>query len=108
MTSLDPTPALSRHLATHIAALNYAALPPKVEQMTRRALLDALGVMLGASGLAAEAQPFHALALASPGPARLLAGGTAAPGGAGPANGGLAPSPGFGDGFDYGPPHPHA
>ena len=108
MTSLDPTPALSRHLATHIAALNYAALPPKVEQMTRRALLDALGVMLGASGLAAEAKPFHALALASPGPARLLAGGTAAPEAAALANGALAHALDFGDVFDLGPAHPNA
>ena len=47
MTSPDPTPTLSLRLATHIATLDHAALPPKVEQMTRRALLDALVTRAG-------------------------------------------------------------
>jgi 2-methylcitrate dehydratase PrpD len=106
MTS--PDPSLSRIIADHVAGLTLAALPAPVLHATRRALLDALGVMLAASGQAAEAAPYHALARAQTGPARLLAGGQSTPALAALANGALAHALDYGDVFDAGPAHPHA
>ncbi len=70
MTS--PDPSLSRIIADHVAGLTLAALPAPVLHATRRALLDALGVMLAASGQAAEAAPYHALARAQTDHARAV------------------------------------
>ena len=64
--------AISQEIAAHFAALTFDALPPATAHATRRALLDALGVMLGASGLGEDALPYRAHAAAAEGPARLL------------------------------------
>lgn len=106
MTS--PAPSLSRIVADHVAGLTIPALPGPVLHATRRAFLDALGVMLAASGQAEEAAPYQALARTQSGPARLLAGGRSTPARAALANGALAHALDYGDVFDAGPAHPHA
>lgn len=101
--------AISQEIAAHFAALAFDALPPATVHATRRALLDALGVMLGASGLGDDALPYRQHAMTVGGPARLL--GFAArstPSLAALANGALAHALDFGDTFDAGPAHPNA
>lgn len=101
--------AISQEIAAHFAALTFDALPPATVHATRRALLDALGVMLGASGLGEDAPPYRQHAMTADGPARLL--GFAArstPSLAALANGALAHALDFGDTFDAGPAHPNA
>lgn len=101
--------AISQEIAAHFAALTFGSLPPATVHATRRALLDALGVMLGASGLSEDALPYRTHALAANGPARLIgfnARSTASL--AALANGALAHALDFGDTFDAGPAHPNA
>jgi 2-methylcitrate dehydratase PrpD len=101
--------AISQEIAAHFAALRFDTLPPATVHATRRALLDALGVMLGASGLSEDALPYRTHAMTAAGPARLL--GFAArstPSLAALANGALAHALDFGDTFDAGPSHPNA
>lgn len=101
--------AISQKIAAHFAALTFDELPPAAVRATRRALLDALGVMLGASGLGEDAMPYRQHAMGEDGPARLL--GFAArstPSLAALANGALAHALDFGDTFDAGPAHPNA
>jgi 2-methylcitrate dehydratase PrpD len=88
----------------------YAALSRRAVDMTRLALLDAIGVMLGASGLSPEAAPFRDLALASGSGPSLLLGGTARVPvtAAAFANGALAHALDFEDAFDRAPCHPNA
>jgi 2-methylcitrate dehydratase PrpD len=101
--------AISRAIAAHVAGLRFDALPPATVHATRRALLDALGVMLGASGLGEDAGPYRAHALAAQGPARLLGfAERSTPALAALANGALAHALDFGDTFDAGPAHPNA
>ena len=52
---------LSRRLAEHVARTGFEDLPPSTRAAAKRALLDGIGVMLGASG-AEEVAPFVALA----------------------------------------------
>ncbi|MEG3179612.1 MmgE/PrpD family protein [Sphingomonas sp. LT1P40] len=93
----------------HFADLTFDALPPATVHATRRALLDALGVMLGASGLSEDALPYRTHALAASGPSRLIGFETrATPSLAALANGALAHALDFGDTFDAGPAHPNA
>lgn len=101
--------AISQTIAAHFAALRFDALPPATVHATRRALLDALGVTLGASGLGEDARPYRAHALTATGPARLV-GFTqrTTPSLAALANGALAHALDFGDTFDAGPAHPNA
>ncbi|WP_267388791.1 MmgE/PrpD family protein [Sphingomonas sp. GC_Shp_3] len=101
---------LSDRIATHIAEMPYAALSPHALDMTRLALLDAIGVMLGASGLSPEATPFRDLALASgTGPSLLLGGTARVPATAAAfANGALAHALDYEDAFDRAPCHPNA
>lgn len=102
-------PALSQRIAAHIAGLTPAALPPPIRHATRRALLDAIGVMLAASGLAQDAQPYRRHARAVSGQARLIGSeGRSTSALAALANGSLAHALDFGDTFDAGPAHPHA
>lgn len=101
---------LSQTIAAHMAGIRFEALPPATVHATRRALLDASGVMLAATGLSDDPQPYRAYALAQPdGPARIL-GATrgAAPAMAALANGALAHALDYGDTFDPGPAHPNA
>ena len=103
------TIALSLRIGEAVAATAARALPPATEQVTRRALLDALGVMLAATGLAPEAEPYRARALLDgTGPARLLGGGRSNPAQAALANGALAHALDYGDTYDAGPAHPNA
>lgn len=105
----SPSPLLSAALAGHVAAMRTAALPPAAEHAARRALLDALGVMLAATGLCPEAAPFRKVAEQSPGICRILgSAGRSGPAAAAFANGALAHALDFEDCFDAGPAHPHA
>jgi 2-methylcitrate dehydratase PrpD len=101
--------AISQSVAAHFAQLTYADLPLHTVHATRRALLDALGVMLGATGLSEDVVPYRAHALAGVGDSRLLGfdARTTAPLAA-LANGALAHALDFGDTFDAGPAHPNA
>jgi 2-methylcitrate dehydratase PrpD len=101
---------LSEAIATHCVATSFEALPPIAAHAARRALLDALGVMLGATGLSAEARLYaETSAGLEPGRCRIL-GSDRRTGSAGAAfaNGALAHVLDFGDCFDAGPAHPHA
>jgi 2-methylcitrate dehydratase PrpD len=46
----------TRKLARHSATLDYDALPPALVELTKQCILDTLGVSIGASTLAPEAQ----------------------------------------------------
>lgn len=101
---------ISAQVAAHFARVEYDQLGAATRHATRRALLDALGVTLAATGLAAEALPYRNVALAQGnGPARIL--GTdrrTNPIAAALANGALAHAMDFGDAFDPGAAHPNA
>jgi 2-methylcitrate dehydratase PrpD len=45
---------VSRALASYVASWTYDMLPPELVQLTKQCILDTLGVILGASGLAPE------------------------------------------------------
>lgn len=110
MTPGAPSPGLSDVLCRHIAELPFAALPDASARAAKHALLDAVGVMLAASGASADAAPFIALARsAGTGPCTIL--GTdarvAAPFAA-LANGALAHALDYEDTFDAAPCHPNA
>ena len=62
---------LSSELARHVAAVRFAQLPKSTVHASKRALLDAVGVMHAASGLAREVRPFIDLALRTEGRARI-------------------------------------
>jgi len=101
---------LSDALCVHIARFDAARLPASTLEAAKRVLLDAVGVMLGASGMAGEAAPFRALARSGgPGPCAVL--GTDervfAPMAA-LANGAMAHALDFEDAFDAAPGHPNA
>lgn len=101
--------AISARIATHFAELTHDALPEATRQATRRALLDAIGVTLGATGLGEDAAPYRRHAAAVPGPSRLIGfTGSSTPALAALANGALAHQLDFGDTFDAGPAHPNA
>lgn len=102
--------SISNAIAEHVAGLRFAALPAATVAAAKHVLLDASGVMLGASGLAEEAQPFVRLATAQgQGPCAILGTGrtTSAPLAAF-ANGALAHALDFEDAFDRAPGHPNA
>ncbi|MGI4879249.1 MAG: MmgE/PrpD family protein [Janthinobacterium lividum] len=100
---------LSDTLCRHIAATPFEAIPPAALTATRLTLLDAVGVMLAASGMSAEAAPFAALAIAGTGPAVLLGRSErTSPALAAFANGALAHALDFEDTFDTAPCHPNA
>lgn len=100
---------ISDVVATHLAAIDAASLLAATLHATRRALLDALGVMLAASGLAEDARPYRLHAERGAGPSRLLGNAaTTTPSLAALANGALAHALDFGDTFDAGPAHPNA
>ena len=46
----------TRKLARHAATLDYDALPPALVELTKQCILDTLGVSIGASTLAPEAE----------------------------------------------------
>jgi 2-methylcitrate dehydratase PrpD len=101
---------LSEQIAAHIAGFPADRLPESTIHATKRALLDGLGVMLGASGVSTEIEPFVAYAAAGgPGGASILGRGmtTTAPLAA-LANGAMAHALDFEDAFDAAPCHPNA
>lgn len=101
---------VSDRLARHIADAGWDTLPEAAREGARRVLLDAVGVIHAASGLAPEAAPFIALAEANgPGPCIILGTGKRVqPLGAALANGALAHAVDYEDAFDRAPAHPNA
>lgn len=101
--------AISTRISQHFADLQSGSLPPTTLHATRRALLDAIGVSLGASGLAEDALPYRIHAAIQSGRSRLIGlDCTTSPDLAALANGALAHALDFGDTFDAGPAHPNA
>ena len=103
--------AVSQRIGEHVAQTCWANLPPATAHATRRALLDALGVSLAATGLAPEVEAFRQRVLADGGrrQSRLLAGGRRVPAEAAAfANAALGHAMDYGDTFDAGPAHPSA
>jgi len=56
---------ISKHLAAFIADTTYEDLPKKTVEMTKRSILDAIGVTLAASGLYAPCRAFAEMAVES-------------------------------------------
>ena len=101
---------LSGTIAAHVAGYRAEALPTSALHAAKRALLDGVGVMLGASGVCPEVSPFVDYAMASgSGPARII-GRNCGVGGqmAAFANGAMAHALDFEDAFDPAPSHPNA
>jgi 2-methylcitrate dehydratase PrpD len=104
------TVPVSDILSAHVADMAWERLPASAAAAARLVLLDAAGVMLGASGLAEEVRPFLRMASAvGPGPCTVV--GTdlrASAPMAALANGALAHALDFEDAFDRAPGHPNA
>jgi 2-methylcitrate dehydratase PrpD len=101
--------SVSERIGAAVAETAAHSVPASTDRATRRALLDALGVMLAATTLAPEAAPYRARALlGGGGTARLLGGRTAEAAIAALANGALAHALDYGDTYDAGPAHPNA
>jgi 2-methylcitrate dehydratase PrpD len=101
---------VTAELTALLAGLTPVTLTPAAREAAKRVLLDAVGVMLGASGIVREADAFVALARAmGPGPCRILGTDlTASPAMAALANGALAHALDYEDAFDLAPGHPNA
>lgn len=101
---------LTETLARHVADAHPDHMPGSSLDAAKRVLLDATGVMLAASGMAEEAQPFVELARASgQGAATILGTGHRVPAaGAALANGAFAHALDFEDAFELSPGHPNA
>lgn len=102
--------SVSDLLSAHVADATWETLPASAAQAAKLVLLDASGVMLGASGLAEDVRPFLRMAAATgAGPCTVV--GTvmrAAAPMAALANGALAHALDFEDAFDRAPGHPNA
>ncbi|MEY2853813.1 MAG: hypothetical protein RL030_945 [Pseudomonadota bacterium] len=110
---MKPTEAagLSLRLARHATEREFASLPAATVTATKRALLDAIGVISAASGLSEEAQPFIRLAVESGGTpeASILGTGLRVPAArAALANGAMSHALDYEDAFDAAPVHPNA
>jgi 2-methylcitrate dehydratase PrpD len=101
---------LSDTICRKVAHFAAEDLPTAAAEAAKLALLDATGVMLAASGLSPEVQPFVTLAKASgAGPCGVLGTGiTASAPMAALANGSMAHALDFEDAFDRAPGHPNA
>ena len=101
---------LSRAIAEHVAGFSAESLPASTIHAAKRALLDGIGVMLGASGASPDVVPFVEYALREgKGDAAILGHGrhtSAAM--AAFANGAMAHALDFEDAFDAAPCHPNA
>ena len=93
-----------------LSEVDYASLPPATRHAAKRALLDATGVMLGASGIVPETESFATLARATgPGPCSVLGRDISVnPFMAALANGAMAHALDYEDAFDLAPGHPNA
>ncbi|HEX5006277.1 MAG TPA: MmgE/PrpD family protein [Hyphomonadaceae bacterium] len=101
MTGL--TLAVARHIATA------RDIPSKARRAAERSLLDAVGVMLGATALGEDCGPFADLAQSAPGPSTILGRAyRAQPLQAALANGALAHALDYEDALDGAPVHPNA
>lgn len=109
MTDLENT-MLSDQICNFISGMADSDVPDSTLWAAKRVLLDATGVMLGASGLAREADPFVALArMQGSGPSTILGTGIQVPASAAAlANGAFAHALDFEDAFDLSPGHPNA
>lgn len=109
MSGHEP-PHVTAHLTELLAGVGYETLSPAARHAAKRVLLDATGVILGASGIAREHGSFVSLARAmGPGPCAVL--GTnvsASPAMAALANGAMAHALDYEDAFDLAPGHPNA
>ncbi|WP_338446388.1 MmgE/PrpD family protein [Pelagerythrobacter marensis] len=101
---------ISDRISSHIADLSFCDLPPATIAASRHVLLDAVGVMLAASGMAREIAPFIDLAqMGGAGPSAILGtGARVSPASAALANGAMAHALDFEDTFDLAPGHPNA
>ena len=102
---------LSLAIAEHIASATYAHLSPRAVQMTKYSLLDALGVMFGASGIGEGCDAFAQLAIEShaKGEATILGYGVRTSASlAAFVNGAMAHALDFEDAHDEAPVHPNA
>jgi 2-methylcitrate dehydratase PrpD len=107
----SPSAGLSARLAEHVAGVRFEQLPPNTIAATCRALLDAVGVMHAASGMAPEARPFIELAAAHGGKPQASIFGTelcVSAESAALANGAMAHALDYEDAFDAAPVHPNA
>ena len=104
------TGGLSQRICETVAGFDPADLPDTALAAAKRVLLDAVGVMLGASGTCEEPRAFSRLARAAgEGPCALLGSGrTATAPFAALANGALAHALDYEDAFDKVPGHPNA
>lgn len=101
------TAQVSQALAAHVAAARFEHLTPGAVAAAKRSLLDAVGVMLAASGLGEDCGAF--VDLAEPGPCAVLGHGrTASVLSAALANGALAHALDYEDALDGAPIHPNA
>lgn len=102
---------LSERIAEHIATAQYAQLSPQAVRMTKYSLLDALGVMLAASGIGEGCDAFVQLALeadAKPESTILGCNARTSVSLAAFANGAMAHALDFEDAHDGAPVHPNA
>jgi 2-methylcitrate dehydratase PrpD len=101
---------VTARLTELLDGIRYDTLSPAARHAAKRVLLDATGVMLGASGVARETDAFVALARAmGPGPCSILGTGLSAnPALAALANGAMAHALDYEDAFDLAPGHPNA
>ncbi len=109
--TVDPHSGESLALARYVADTKFEDLPAEVVAMTKRAILDAIGVSLAASGMEPACQPFIDLALESGGPreAMILGTGRRAPlVSAALANGSLAHAMDYEDAHEETRTHPNA
>lgn len=56
LSQTDLGKGVTRRLAEHAATLQYEQLPPELVELTKRCILDTLGVTIGASSMAPEAR----------------------------------------------------
>ena len=106
----SPGQSLTHELARFVARSSYADLDARTVEMTKRSFLDALGVMLAASGLGEGCKPFADLALADGGRAEatlLGFGGKVPASAAALVNGALAHAMDYEDAYDGAPVHPN-
>ena len=107
----NPASGESLALARYVERTRFADLPADVVEMTKRSILDAIGVSLAASGLEPACKPFLDFALDSDGPreATLLGTGRRAPLVlAALANGSLAHAMDYEDAHEETRTHPNA
>jgi 2-methylcitrate dehydratase PrpD len=103
--------SFSSRLAAHVACSTFAQLRPATVHAARRALLDGVGVMLAASGLAPEVRPFVEIATRDGGRPEATILGTGERVNAAQAafaNGAMAHALDYEDAFDRAPVHPNA